>query len=303
MSVASREHVAHALLAVARSDRDGAARHARLAAESTTAGAPAGRLARALVRHLTAGKASGDRAGDVYGGPEAFQRFIDGGGNVGLYANAHAALAAVHARDEPRAVLDVGCGDGRLTVAAVRSGVARLDLVEPSAELLAVAEARLADRGPAVVAQEVTAQAFVGAAVGTDQRWEVAQATFALHGVPPGDRGRVLGFLAARVRRLVVIEFDVPAFADRSAAHASYAAERYEAGVAEYPDDEVVVDGFLVPVLVGQFDPGRPRHTWEQPADAWVGDLRAAGFTDVRDRVLSDYWWAPAHVIEATPAG
>jgi hypothetical protein len=188
-------------------------------------------------------------------------------------------------------------------VAALRPGVARLDLVEPSAELLAVAEARLAGRGPAVVAHHVTAQAFVDAAVGTDQRWDVAQATFALHAVPPADRGRVLGFLAGRVRHLVILEFDVPAFADRSPLHASYAAERYEVGVSEYLDDEVVVDGFLVPVLVGQFDPGRPRHTWEQPAHAWVADLRAAGFTDVRDRVLSDYWWAPAHIIEATPAG
>jgi SAM-dependent methyltransferase len=298
--VASREHVARALLAVAGGDRDGAVRHARLAAESATAGAPAERLATALVRHLSA-EASGGRPRDVYAGPEAFQRFIDGGGNVDLYAEATQALAAIHQRDAPRAVLDVGCGDGRLTVASLRPGLARLDLVEPSGELLAAAQTQLAGQGPTVVPHCVTAQAFVGAGVETDQRWDLAQATFALHAVPPADRGRVLGFLAGRVRRLVVLEFDVPDFADGSAEHAFYAAEHYEAGIAEYPHDELVVDGFLVPVLVGQFDPGRPRHTWEQPAAAWDADLRAAGFGEVRDRVLSDYWWAPAHVIDATP--
>jgi hypothetical protein len=128
----------------------------------------------------------------------------------------------------------------------------------------------------------------------------VAQSTFALHAVPPGDRRQVLADLAARTTHLLVVEFDVPAFADRSPDHARYAAERYVEGVAEYAGDDLVVDRFLVPVLVGQFAPGRPRHTWEQPVDAWAADLAAAGFTDVRHSRLHPYWWAPAHLLEAS---
>jgi SAM-dependent methyltransferase len=275
---------------VAGADRDGALHHARAVAADGTPGAR--RLAAALVRHLARGE------GDVYSDPTAFRRFIEGGGNVALYAAAARALADVHGRDRPRSVLDLGCGDGRLTTAAVRPGLERIDVVEPSADLLAAARARLTDGGATVVAHGTTAQAFVDGAPA--DRWDVAQSTFALHALPPSERAPVLAFLAGRVRRLLIVEFDVPAFVDRSADHARYAAERYEAGMAEYVGDDVVVDGFLVPVLVGQFDPDRPRHTWEQPVAAWAADLRAAGFAGVRHRLLSDYWWAPAYLIEAT---
>jgi hypothetical protein len=57
-----------------------------------------------------------------------------------------------------------------------------------------------------------------------------------------------------------------------------------------------------MPVLAGQFDPARPRHTWEQPIAAWVADLEAAGFTDVRRRPVAGYWWAPAELVEAVPS-
>ena len=53
-------------------------------------------------------------------------------------------------------------------------------------------------------------------------------------------------------------------------------------------------------VLVGQFDPAQPRHTWEQPVSAWVRDLEFAGFTNMESTVLHDYWWATAHLITAT---
>jgi SAM-dependent methyltransferase len=205
-------------------------------------------------------------------------------------------------------VLDIGCGDGRLTTAAIHPGLARVDLVEPSAELLTAAQARLAEHDVSVVAHGCTAQDLVDAlSSGRDpawpDRWDSAQSTFALHTLPPEDRQRVLHLLAWRVGRLIVVEFDVPAFADRSAQHARYAAERYAAGVAEYEDDAVVVDGFLMPVLVGQFDPARPRHTWEQPIAEWIAALQRAGFAGVRAQPVSDYWWAPAHLVEATSNG
>jgi SAM-dependent methyltransferase len=280
--------IAGVLLAIAAGDEASATRQAEAVA---AAGSPQHRLADALRRHLAGGQ------GAVYDDPAAFERFIDGGGNIGLYRRAQAALAERHATIQPRAVLDVGCGDGRLTRAALRPGLARLDLVEPSAELLAAAEARLAwDVGDtAVVPHLGTAQDLLD----TDTHWDVAQSTFALHAVPPDDRQHVLAALASRVRHLLVVEFDVPPFEDRSADHARYAAERYTEGVAEYADDDLVVGGFLVPVLAGQFAPDRPRHTWEQPIGTWARDLTAAGFTDVRHRLLHPYWWAPAHILEA----
>jgi SAM-dependent methyltransferase len=247
----------------------------------------------ALERHLAAG-------GDVYADPAAFQRFIEGGGNVGLYAAAEEALRRIYAGLQPRRALDLGCGDGRLTSALVGPGLDHLDLVEPSAPLLDAATARLAGTGPAVAPHPVTAQQFLDRPDHErGERWDVVQSTFALHALEPAARRSVLSTLAASVGRLVIIEFDVPELADRSADHAAYAVERYAAGIAEYADDELVVRGFLVPVLVGQFDPAQPRHTWEQPVAAWASDLVEAGFHDVRHRPLHDYWWAPAHLIEA----
>jgi SAM-dependent methyltransferase len=276
--------VAAALLAIAAGRLEEAERLVRAGAEDSA-------LARALLRRL---REHGD---DVYADPVGFSRFIDGGGNVGLYAAAAGALRAEHASSAPATVLDIGCGDGRLSVAALRPGLSRLDLVEPSSALLAQAGDRLAGSGPLVVAHDATAEAFLAAE--PERRWDLVQSTFALHALEPAARRATLAELADRTRRLVVIEFDVPAFEDRSPEHARYAAARYEAGLAEYAGDEAVTQGFRMPVLVGQFDAGRRRHTWEQPADAWTRDLMDAGFRTAGHDRLHDYWWATAHVITA----
>jgi hypothetical protein len=241
--------------------------------------------------------------GDVYADPAAFERFVDGGGNVALYRDVDSALRDLYGCVRPRRFVDVGCGDGRLTTTVLGTGVEHVDLVEPSAELLHKAVARLEDLGsgpgPTVAAHQVTAEQLV-AEPGDAGPWDVAQSTFALHAVEPDARRRVLAALAGRVGHLVVVEFDIPAFEDRSPEHAAYAVERYAAGIAEYDGDELVVQGFLMPVLFGQFDPGQPRHTWEQPVAAWAADLRATGFRTVHHHQVHDYWWAPAHLLEAT---
>jgi hypothetical protein len=72
--------------------------------------------------------------------------------------------------------------------------------------------------------------------------------------------------------------------------------------VREYADHPDVVAGFLMPVLVGQLDPSRPRYTFEQPIAAWVDLLEAAGFAVVTTPVF-DYWWAPAVLVDARPIG
>lgn len=247
----------------------------------------AGLLGPALVRYLA------ERGtGDVYVDPAGFTRFIDGGGNVDLYRAVIAALATRHTELRPATVLDIGCGDGRVTAGVVTSE-ADVTIVEPSAEMLATASERL----PLASAHQGT----LATALSTfaDRRWSVAQSTFALHAIEPAARADQLRELAERCDTLLVVEFDVPSFADRSPEHAGYLAERYEAGLAEYPGDDVVAQGFLMPVLVGQLDPSLPRHTWEQPIDDWLADLAAAGFAHVTATKVADYWWAPAFLIEA----
>src|SRR5262245_897632 len=279
--------IAEALLAVADGRAGEAAEQAR--ASGTALGA-------LLADHLTASPGGG-----VYEQPRAFEAFISGGGNQGLYAATSAALRSLHARNRPRSLVDVGCGDGRVTAAVVPDSCRRVDLVEPSAALLAGAAARFAGRDVAVTAYGTTLAGYLAAAPAPPPT-DAAQATYALHTVDPGPRPELLAALAERVGVLAIAEFDVPAFADRSPAHAAYAAERYPRGLAEYPAGSEVGPGFLVPVLVAQFDPARPRLTWEQPTAAWVAELDASGYRVERVVPLHDYWWAPARMIVARPA-
>src|SRR5262245_34615049 len=71
-------------------------------------------LGQALSAYLETGA-----EGTVYDHPEAFQAFINGGGNVGLYEAVSAALARLYDRTRPRSLLDVGCGDGRALLPAL----------------------------------------------------------------------------------------------------------------------------------------------------------------------------------------
>jgi len=275
--------VVAALRALRAGDRPTAAALAR---------AEAGDLAAALARHLAR-----DPADAVYDEGTAFAAFIGNGTNPELYRRTIAALSAVHARRSPGTVLDIGCGDGRVTAAVIGAATARVDLVEPSADLLARARAALA-AGPARVgAHHVDAARFL-AGLPAGAGWDLAQSTFALHALPPAGRAGVLRGLAGRARTVAIAEFDVPALDGE--AWTTHLAERYALGVHEYRDHPEVVDGFLMPVLVGQVEPGRARHTFEQPAAAWEDDLRAAGFTDVTTVPLHPYWWAPAVLITAT---
>jgi SAM-dependent methyltransferase len=278
--------VADALLAVA------AGRPEEATALARGAGTALGDL---LADHLAASSVSG-----VYEAPHAFDAFISGGGNVGLYAATIDALRSLHAREHPGSLADLGCGDGRVTAAVVPETCRRAVLVEPSAALLDTARARLTGRGLAVTAHQTTLAGYLAAA---PPPVDAAQATYALHTVDPAGRRELLAALAERVGVLAVAEFDVPAFADRGPAHAAYAGERYPRGLAEYPEGSQVGPGFLVPVLVAQFDPARPRLTWEQPVPGWVAELEASGYRVDDVVALHDYWWAPARLIVARPAG
>ncbi len=253
-------------------------------------------LATALLRYLTS-----DGSDQVYSGSEPLSQFIGGGTNAEMYRLLEDDLRSRYDVLQPTSLLDVGCGDGRVVEAVCVSSMTNIDMVEPSASLLADATSRLATSGRGgtrVMAYPMTAAAFV-AQCPSEKRWDAAQSTFALHTMAAHERAVVLRELASRTRHLAVVEFDVPNFVDHSRQHAEYCADRYERGIAEYPDNEIVQQGFLMPVLVGQFDPSKPRHTYEQSTDRWSGELTHAGFTKITATKIFDYWWAPAMLITA----
>ncbi len=186
-----------------------------------------------------------------------------------------------------------------MALAAAVDSVERVELIEPSEALLAIALEAFAGSGKAVRGYAESAEVFL-AQLGPVPRWDVVQSTFAMHTMPSGERASILAAIAQRTGRLMIAEFDVPEFGDRTVEHATYAALRYELGLREYAGDELVTHGFLLPVLVGQFDPAHVRHTFEQSAGRWVDQLTAAGFTTVEVAPLVPYWWADAIVLEAS---
>ncbi|SHG27691.1 Methyltransferase domain-containing protein [Jatrophihabitans endophyticus] len=258
-------------------------------------------LGTALHRYLAAGPTLD---GSVYTDPRAFQAFITGGGNVGLYAAASAALAARYLDTAPTAVLDIGCGDGMALVPALEQAgrtVSRADLVELSPALLRTAVQRVEELALPSTAFAGSAQDFVRQ-LDPQARWDVAQSTFALHALPEEDRDDVLRALRTRVQRLVVVEFDVrTADADR-AEHLRFLASSYEQGLSEYEGEAraLVAAGFLMPVLVGQLLPGASRMTYEQTADQWSEQLRRCGYQHVERTELYPYWSSPAFLVTGT---
>lgn len=249
-------------------------------------------LCAALAAALRAGAAAA-----VYDEADAFQAFISHGTNPVLYERTIAAAAEAQRRRSPRSVLDIGCGDGRVTAASLAPCVERLDLVEPGAAMLDEAVSRIGP-GVEVRAHGGTVEAFLA---DSDERWDLVQSTFAMHNLAPADRRATWSDLARRTRTLVLAEFDVPDLADRSEEHCQYLAERYAIGIAEYADHPEVVHGFLMPVLLGQLDPAAPRYTFEQPIDRWADELEEAGFSVAR-RPIVPYWWADAWLLIAESA-
>lgn len=265
-------------------DRGGAAQQiARIAAQTGEA------LAEALQRFMLDGSSE-----QVYASPAGFADFIGGGGNVALYRQTSAALAAFLRRRQGGRLVDIGTGDGRALVPALGRWQGQVTCIEPSAALAETLQART----PMARVHRQTLGQFL--AQHGDERFDAAVATFSLQSIEPAQRAEQLRWLAGRARALAVVEFD--ALPTESPLPPPVAAEilaRYRRGVAEYPRGSLAVQAFLMPVLLGYFASGTARTNWEQSAESWRHDLRAAGFSHVRGRKLHGYWWADAWLFTA----
>lgn len=243
-----------------------------------------------------------DAARAVYDKPAAFEAFIRGGDNVPLYQATSEALARLYDTLPVNSLLDIGCGDGMALIPALqraRRAPARLDLLEPSAALLghaseALRSTQLTLTLDHLLAWPISAQDFA-ASLRPDQHWDLAQSTFALQSLPPAQRKEMLRRLRPHVRQLAVVEFDVPVLEAGSAEHFDSLARRYERALAAYGEEAALVaGGFLAPMLLGQLRQDTRPSNWEQPIQAWLEELREAGYATVRTEALYDYSWSPA---------
>jgi len=286
----SDEALVDALMAFAAGDPDGARRSA---GSASTAGDA---LARAIATYLDQLATRGATA--VYATGDAFAAFIRGGGNRRLYRAVSAALRELY-RELPRpfALADVGCGDGLALVPAVDGIDALIAAIEPSAALLATASLALERAGARFEAFAMPVEDFIRDHGG--RGFDLIQSTFALHNLPRASRQDVLAWARRTAGALAIVEFDVPAFAPRDPAFAAHVLARYRRGIAEYEGVELVIQGFLMPVMFGYFASDRTRVTYEQPAAAWLADLRTTGYRTVSSSVIDDYWWAPAVLLRA----
>ncbi|MDY0094199.1 MAG: class I SAM-dependent methyltransferase [Candidatus Vecturithrix sp.] len=280
-----------AILAFGEQNIQGAWRHTRQALAYDPTHPVFIQAALYLERVLRTGKPS------VYATGEGFLAFIRGGGNIPLYESVSAALQSVYQEDDNLRVLDIGVGDGRALLPALTPNIARLDLLEPSAPMLASLCRQLDRQNIAYQAICRPVQQFILTQTGT---WDLVQATFSLQSLPPEERLAIFTWVHKHGSRLIMVEFDLPEFTEVYAPdRVEYILNRYEKGLAEYPDDEIVAQGFLLPVMFGYFDRSQARTNYEQPLHTWVEECRAAGFLTIRTRRLYEYWWAPAYLLDA----
>jgi predicted N-acetyltransferase YhbS len=268
-------------------------------AERAARASPEDLLSRAAAAYLARVAREGKR--NVYVSEEGFGVFIRGGGNVPLYQETSAALARFYPRT-PFELLDIGVGDGMALLPALTPSVRQVTLVEPAAPLLERTTQALSARGVRFETFSGRLQEFAAEPGMQQRRWEVAQATFCLHSLPPSSRLELLRWLSSRCEVLLLAEFDAPRMDEPLMPElVRHVLGRYRVGLAEYvgADFDKVAQGFLMPVLFGYVDRSATRTTFEHPMADWEKLLREAGFTQVDRMELYPYWWAPACLLVA----
>lgn len=235
---------------------------------------------------------------DLYATADGFIAFVRRGGNVPLYANLSAELRRIYDGQSGIRLLDIGVGDGLALLPALTDSLAYVDLVEPAAAMLASTSAALGEEGVSHSAHNVSAETFISQA---REPYNIAQATFAMHNLPPAQRAPLFAWLREHSGTVLIAEFDVQMdVMAGSAEHVNYLITRYRQGLAEYePDEEVVAQGFLMPILFRNFESIGEAAIYEQPIERWETELRAAGFTAVKRHLLHNYWWADAYLLVA----
>lgn len=256
------------------------------------------RMADALRRHL-----AGDGPAGSYEAHEAFQAFVRGGDNVPLYHAVSQAMARRYETPRVQRLLDIGAGDGMALLPALRAAEpapAEVAVVEPQDGLRSALQRGFADAAPGsrLSVHGATLQAFTGR-LDRVAHWDLAQSSFALQSLPPGERVEALRALRPHVDTLVVVEFDVPALVHGSEAYFHSVAQRYERCLAQYGGDaDLIARGFLAPMLIGQLRRDVAPSNWEQPIAGWQGELEQAGYRLREARHLYDYSWSPAWWLE-----
>jgi hypothetical protein len=267
--------------------------------EQAARASPEELLPRAAASYLARVAKEGKR--NVYMSDEGFGAFIRGGGNVALYQETSAALARSYP-SQPFQLLDIGVGDGLALLPALTPQVRKVTLVEPATPLLERTTRALTARGVDFDTFTGKLQEFTAEPGLQERRWDVAQATFSLHSLPPSLRPAQLGWLRAHCDTLLLAEFDAPSMDEPLAPElVQHVLARYRVGLAEYAgaDFDTVAQGFLMPVLFGYVDRSATRTTFEHPVADWERLLREAGFARVERRLLYTYWWAPAWLLVA----
>jgi hypothetical protein len=242
---------------------------------------------------------------DVYVSPEGFEKFIRGGGNLPLYANTSAFLNDVYKKSGAQTLLDIGVGDGHALLPALSEQIAELDLIEPSTALLDKLTHKLEKRKISYRAHPMQWQHFRDLADSNSfQVWNIIQMTFSADTFLPDERSALLNWCAKRCKQFIIAEFDVPLFSTMLTPDViGYYVSKYELGLAEYRNEERVMQGFLMPVFFGNFAHDSERVTFEQTGVHWQTDLEKAGFTTVQKYPIFDYWWAPAFMLQAKGQG
>jgi len=235
---------------------------------------------------------------------KGFEAFINNGSNILLYNETVSALREVYLQYRQMfSLFDVGAGDGRALLPALTRNIKHLGFLEPAKGMYDRLYSKLESINSFHFESHCdTFQNFIKKNKASNSNWDVVQATYSFQSLSLSERLDSFKWLNKHSGRVIITEFDVPKF--ESMFHPDrykYIIKRYRKGLREYSVyRNIVAQGFLMPVMFGYFDKSLNRVNYEQPISDWVGDLNQSGFKKVKTKLLYNYWWASAYMIDAS---